>query len=41
MNEFYYETPAGTFRTWEEAAARCEAMDMDPATCIRVVRASR
>lgn len=33
-----YETPAGTFGTWEEAAARCESMDMDPTTCIRVVK---
>jgi len=29
-----YETPFGSFRTWEEAAARCEAADFDPVECI-------
>jgi len=33
-----YETPAGTFSTWDAAAAACERMDMDPTTCIKIVR---
>ena len=33
-----YETPKGTYSTWEEAAAACEQCDMDPTTCIRIVR---
>lgn len=37
-NEFSYETPFGTFRTWEEAANRCEQSDLDPCTCIKVVK---
>lgn len=33
-----YETPMGTFATWEEAAARVEAADMDACTCIKIIR---
>ena len=33
-----YETPFGTFNTWEEAAIACERCDMDPVTCIKMVR---
>lgn len=33
-----YETPFGTFKTWEEAAAACERADMDPCTCIQINR---
>lgn len=29
-----YETPVGTFATWEDAAAACERSDLDPLTCI-------
>ena len=32
-----YETPVGSFDTWDEAAARCEQMDMDPTLCITPV----
>jgi len=35
-----YETPFGTFGTWQEAAERCEMSDLDPVTCIRIVRAN-
>lgn len=35
---FEYETPFGTFATWELAAARCESCDCDPITCIRIIR---
>jgi hypothetical protein len=31
-----YRTPVGTFKTWEEAAAACERIDMDPCTCIEI-----
>jgi hypothetical protein len=37
MSKFNYETPVGTFRTWEEAAAACERADLDPCTCIKNV----
>lgn len=29
-----YETPLGSFETWEAAAAACERADLDPCTCI-------
>jgi len=29
-----YQTPFGSFSTWEAAAARCEAADMDPVECV-------
>ena len=29
-----YETPVGTFATWEEASAACERSDMDACECI-------
>jgi hypothetical protein len=32
-----YETPLGTFASWEEAAAACERADLDPLTCIKNV----
>lgn len=32
-----YETPVGSFDSWDEAAQRCDQMDMDPALCITVV----
>lgn len=32
-----YETPLGTFDTWEEAAAVCERCDFDPCTCIKIL----
>lgn len=35
-----YATPVGTFATWEEAAARCEKADLDPCTCIEVLKGS-
>lgn len=35
--EFGYETPMGTFPTWEEAAQRVAQSDMDPVTTIRPV----
>ena len=38
MNKITYETPFGTFATWEDAACACERADMDPCTCIKVVR---
>lgn len=34
----WYETPLGTFRTWEAAAEACEASDLDPCTCIEINR---
>lgn len=33
-----YQTPFGSFRTWEEAATACERADMDPCTCIDIVK---
>ncbi len=33
-----YETPLGTFGTWEAAATACERCDLDPITCVRIVR---
>lgn len=33
-----YETPVGTFKTWEDAAAACERADLDPCDCIKIVR---
>jgi hypothetical protein len=30
-----YETPVGSFETWEAAAAACERCDLDPCTCIK------
>lgn len=33
-----YATPMGCFSTWEEAAAACERADMDPCTCIEIIR---
>lgn len=32
--EMTYETPVGTFATWEAAAAACERADMDACSCI-------
>ena len=34
---FLYETPVGSFDTWEEAALACERRDLDPVACIKVV----
>jgi hypothetical protein len=33
-----YETPVGTFNTWEEAADACERADMDACECVEIVR---
>jgi hypothetical protein len=33
-----YETPVGTFGTWEDAAQAVERADMDPCECIKIVR---
>ncbi len=33
-----YRTPVGSFETWEDAAAAVERRDMDPTTCVEVVR---
>lgn len=33
-----YQTPVGTFSTWEEAATACERCDLDPCTCITINR---
>lgn len=33
-----YETPVGTFATWEEAASACERCDFDPCECIKAVK---
>lgn len=33
-----YETPMGSFNTWEEAATACERADLDPCTCIEIVK---
>lgn len=32
---YWYETPLGTFDTWEEAAARLEKVDLCPCLCIK------
>lgn len=32
---YHYETPLGSFQTWEEAADACERVDLDPCACIR------
>ena len=32
-----YETPKGTYSTYEQAATACEQCDMDPTTCIKIV----
>ena len=32
-----YQTPVGSFATWEEAANACEGCDLDPCTCIEYV----
>lgn len=36
MNEFSYETPVGTFRTYEEASDACERCDF-PVELIKAV----
>ncbi len=33
-----YETPFGTYQTWELAAAACERCDLSAVECIRIVR---
>jgi hypothetical protein len=33
-----YETPVGSFKTWEEAASACERCDLDPCLCIKAVK---
>lgn len=33
-----YQTPFGSFDTWEDAATACERADMDPCECIKVIR---
>lgn len=33
-----YQTPFGTFKTWEDAANACEKRDFDPCTCIQINR---
>lgn len=38
MNEFNYETPVGTFKTYAEASDACERCDLDPCMNIKVVR---
>jgi len=38
MNEFKYETPVGTFDTWQEAADACERCDLDPCELVKAVR---
>lgn len=32
-----YSTPFGAFDTWEDAAAACERMDMDPCDLVKYV----
>lgn len=32
-----YETPIGSFDSWEEAAQACDRMDFDPTLCITAV----
>lgn len=32
-----YETPLGTFATYEEAATACERCDLDSIGCIKIV----
>lgn len=32
-----YETPIGSFDTWEEAAQQLDRLDIDPALCITCV----
>lgn len=32
-----YQTPVGTFRTWEDAHDACVARDLDPCDCIKVL----
>lgn len=33
-----YETPVGTFSTWEEAADACERSDYDACECVKIIR---
>ncbi len=33
-----YQTPKGTFDTWELAAQACESIDLDPCTCIEIIK---
>lgn len=37
-NEFQYETPVGTYETWEAATAACERCDLDAVGCVKAVR---
>ena len=30
-----YQTPMGSFPTWEQAAIACERADLDPCECIK------
>ena len=32
-----YETPVGSFRTYEEAAEACERRDLDPCDCVKYI----
>jgi len=38
QNEISYQTPVGTFRTYNEAHDACMRCDYDPALCITVIR---
>lgn len=37
-NRCIYQTPFGSFTTWEAAAEACERSDYDPCTAIEIVR---
>ncbi len=37
MNKFNYETPVGTFSTYEEASNACERCDLDPCENVKPV----
>ena len=39
MKEFNYETPVGTFETYELAVAACERCDLDAVENVKPVRA--
>jgi len=36
-----YSTPLGLFSTWEDAAIACERCDLDPCTCIVIVKEAK
>ena len=38
MKQFNYETPVGTFATYEEASNACERCDLDPCENVKPVK---